>query len=77
MANKVIHRILTEAEYETALDEVERYFDQEPAPGTPEAERFDELTRAIESYEAEHWAVDGAVTGNGHAKPIRVRKGTA
>jgi HTH-type transcriptional regulator/antitoxin HigA len=59
MASEVIRRIETEAEYEAALDEIERYFDEEPAPGTPEAERFDELARAIEAYEAEHWAIDG------------------
>jgi HTH-type transcriptional regulator/antitoxin HigA len=60
MASEVIRPITTEAVYEAALDEIERYFDAEPSPGTPEAERFDELARAIAAYEAEHWAIDGA-----------------
>lgn len=58
MAIEVTHRIETEAEYEAALDEIERYFDKEPTPGSPEAARFDELARAIEAYEAEHWAIE-------------------
>ena len=59
MASEVIRRITTEAEYEAAVDEIERYFDKEPSPGTREAGRFDELARAIAAYEAEHWAIDG------------------
>lgn len=34
-----------------ALAEVEHYFDNEPAPGTPEADRFDLLSTLIEAYE--------------------------
>jgi len=44
----------TEADYEWALDEVERYFDNPPAPGTPEADRFDVLSVLIEKYEDSH-----------------------
>ena len=65
MASEVIRRITTEAEYEAALDEIEHYFDKEPAPGTPEAERFDVLARAIEAYESEHWAIEA---GDGNRK---------
>lgn len=52
-----IDRIRTEADYERALDEIERFFDHEPVPGTPEAARFDTLARAIEAYESEHWPI--------------------
>jgi HTH-type transcriptional regulator / antitoxin HigA len=41
MAKKVIRPLRTEADYDAALDEIERYFDKEPKPGTPEADRFD------------------------------------
>ncbi|MDQ2078895.1 transcriptional regulator [Xanthobacteraceae bacterium Astr-EGSB] len=77
MASEVTRRIETKAEYEAALDEIERYFDKEPAPGTPEAERFDELARAIAAYEAEHWAVDGAAPIAGPAQSVHGRKGRA
>ena len=44
----------TEADYEWALDEVERYFDNPPAPGTPEADRFDVLSVLIQNHEDSH-----------------------
>lgn len=34
-----------------ALSEVEQYFNNEPTPGTPEADRFDTLSMLIEAYE--------------------------
>ena len=37
MAKKMIRPIRTEAEYDAALEEIERYFENEPKPGTPEA----------------------------------------
>jgi HTH-type transcriptional regulator/antitoxin HigA len=43
--------IRSEAEYKTALAEVETYFDREPEQDTPEADRFDLLTLLIEAYE--------------------------
>ena len=61
MANEIETRIRSEADYEKALAEIERYFDREPAPGTPEAARFDALAAALASYEDEHWPMaDGA-----------------
>lgn len=53
-----VSRICSEAEYERALDEVELFFNKEPLPGTPEAERFNMLARAIEAYESEHWSIE-------------------
>ena len=58
MAQKVIRPLRSEAEYEAAVDEIERYFDNEPKKGTAEADRFDLLALVIEDYERRHWPVD-------------------
>lgn len=50
----------TEADYEWALREVERYFDDPPEPGTPEADRFDVLSVLIEKYEDSHHGMPDA-----------------
>ena len=47
MAKKLIRPIRSEADYDAALDEIERYFENEPKPGTPEADRFDLLERRV------------------------------
>lgn len=64
MAREMI-TLKSEAEYESALDEIEKLFETEPRPGTPEADRFDELTRAIAAYEERHWSIreKSAATG--------------
>ena len=58
MAKKVIRPLRSEAEYEAAVDEIEGYFDREPKPGTPEADRFDLLALVIEDYERKAWPID-------------------
>jgi HTH-type transcriptional regulator / antitoxin HigA len=58
MAKKVIRPLHSEADYDAALGEIERYFDEEPIPGTPEADRFDLLALVIEDYECKHWRID-------------------
>jgi HTH-type transcriptional regulator/antitoxin HigA len=55
-----IRAIRTEADYDWALSEIEPYFEDEPVPGTPEAERFDILAALIEVYEAKHWPIEAA-----------------
>jgi HTH-type transcriptional regulator / antitoxin HigA len=55
-----IRAIRNEADYDWALAEIERYFRNEPKPGTTEAERFDVLAALIEAYEARHWPVEPA-----------------
>jgi antitoxin component HigA of HigAB toxin-antitoxin module len=52
MAIKVIRPLRSEADYNAALEEVERYFENEPKPGTPEADRFDLLALIIEDKSA-------------------------
>jgi HTH-type transcriptional regulator/antitoxin HigA len=58
MAKKMIRPIRTEADYDAALAEVERYFDSEPELGTPEADRLDLLLLVIEDYEERNWPID-------------------
>lgn len=52
-----VRPIKTEADYDWALAEIVRYFETQPAPGTPEADRFDVLAALIEGYESQHWAI--------------------
>ena len=47
--------IRTEAEYQVALQEIDRLFDA--APNTPEEDRLELLTILVESYEAEHYPI--------------------
>ena len=58
MAKKVIRPLRSEADYDGALEEIERYFENEPKPGTPQADRFDLLALIIEDYERKHWPID-------------------
>ena len=48
----VIHPIKNEADYETALREIERIFDAEP--DTVEGEHLEILTTLVEAYETHH-----------------------
>ncbi len=54
----MIYPLRSEADYDAALEEIERYFDNEPKAGTPEADRFDVLAAAIEDYERKRWRID-------------------
>lgn len=53
-----IRPIRSEADYDAALTEIEPYFINEPAPGTPDADRFDMLAALIGAYEQKHWRID-------------------
>lgn len=55
---KAIRPIHNEAEYDAALAEIASYFEDEPTPGTPAADRFDLLALVIEDYERRHWPID-------------------
>jgi HTH-type transcriptional regulator/antitoxin HigA len=55
-----VRPIMTEADYDWALTEVTRYFENEPPLGSPEGNRFQVLLGLIESYEAKHWPIEGA-----------------
>jgi len=58
MAKKMIRPIRSEADYDTAVEEIERYFENEPEPGTVEADRFDLLALTIQDYERNHWPIE-------------------
>src|ERR1700687_2556370 len=58
MAKKMIRPIRTETEYDQALEEIERYFENHPKPGTPEADRFDLLALIVEDYERKRWPIE-------------------
>jgi antitoxin component HigA of HigAB toxin-antitoxin module len=57
-SNKPIRPLRNEADYEAALDAIQRYFDDEPKPGTPDADRFDLLALVIEDYEKKRWPIE-------------------
>jgi len=52
-----VHPIHDEKSYSAALKEVERYFEKEPAKGTPQADRFMVLLDLIAAYEARRWPI--------------------
>lgn len=52
-----IRPIRNEDDLTWALAEIAPYFDAQPRPGTPEADRFDVLATLIEAYEARHHPV--------------------
>jgi HTH-type transcriptional regulator/antitoxin HigA len=58
MAKKIDRPLRSEADYDAALEDIERYFEMEPKPGTPEADRFDLLALIIEDYERKRWPID-------------------
>lgn len=43
-----------------AINEVTRYFNHEPAPGTPDGDRFEVLTILIRDYEERHFKMPRA-----------------
>jgi HTH-type transcriptional regulator/antitoxin HigA len=54
----MIRPIRSEADYDAALEEIERYFENEPKPGTPAADDFDLLALIIEDYERKCWPIE-------------------
>ena len=53
-----VRPLRSEADYDAALEAIEGYFEQEPDPGTPEADRFDLLALVIADYEKRHWSIE-------------------
>jgi HTH-type transcriptional regulator/antitoxin HigA len=53
-----IRPLKSEADYEAALKEIERYFEKEPVPGTRAADRFELLALVIGDYENRHWPIE-------------------
>ncbi len=53
-----IRPIRTEEDYKAALREVSAYFDNQPAPGTADGDRFEILLTLVEAHEAKHYVID-------------------
>ena len=53
-----IRPIRNESDYEIALRELEAYFENEPAIGTEEGDRFEILATLVEAYEAKHYPIE-------------------
>lgn len=53
-----IRPIRNDEDLEWAIGEVARYFEHEPTPGSPDAERFDVLSTLIEAYEDKHYPIE-------------------
>lgn len=52
-----VRPIRTEEDYEWALDQVSRYFEDEPKPGSRDGDRFEVLLTLLEAYEDKHYPV--------------------
>ena len=52
-----IRPIKTEQDYDWALAEIARYFENQPDVGSPEGDRFDVLATLIEAYENDHYPI--------------------
>lgn len=53
--NDTLHILRDEADYRAALSAYEACFDDEPAPGTPEGDRFELLGLLLAKYEEERF----------------------
>ena len=55
---KQLRPLRDEGDYDAALAEITKYFDNQPKPGTPRADRFDLLALLIEDYERRNWPIE-------------------
>jgi HTH-type transcriptional regulator/antitoxin HigA len=53
-----IRPLRNEDDCDAALKAIEAYFENEPALGSVDADRFDLLALVIADYEAKHWAIE-------------------
>jgi HTH-type transcriptional regulator/antitoxin HigA len=53
-----IHPTRTEGDHKAALRELSAYFDNEPAPGTEDCDRFEILATLVEAYEAKQFPIE-------------------
>ena len=72
--------IRTEQDYEAALRAVEPFFDNEPAPDTPEGDFFEVMCLLIAEYEKKHYPIEPptpieAIVSHGAAGADRQRSG--
>lgn len=55
--HEAVRLIRTEEQHRAALAEYEAFFDDEPKPGSPEADRFELLGLVIDRYESERFPI--------------------
>lgn len=53
-----IRPIHDDAGYQAALKTASAFFDNEPEPGTPEADHFEVLLAVIQAWESKHYPLD-------------------
>ena len=53
-----IRPIHTKNDYKQALRELSAYFNNEPAPGSEDGDRFEILATLVEAYEAKHFPIE-------------------
>jgi HTH-type transcriptional regulator/antitoxin HigA len=53
-----IRPLKTQADYDWAIAEIGKYFENEPEVGSPEGDRFDVLATLIEAYEDKHYPIE-------------------
>ncbi|MER9300859.1 transcriptional regulator [Mesorhizobium sp. M0621] len=53
-----IRPIKTEADYDWAIAEITKYFENEPEVGSLDGGHFDVLATLIEAYEGEHYPIE-------------------
>ncbi|RWC84449.1 MAG: type II toxin-antitoxin system HigA family antitoxin [Mesorhizobium sp.] len=53
-----IRPIKTEADYDWAIGEITKYFENEPEIGSLDGDRFDVLATLIEAYENKHYPIE-------------------
>ncbi|PBB24584.1 transcriptional regulator [Mesorhizobium sp. WSM4312] len=55
-----IRSLKTEADYDWAIAEITRYFDNEPEVGSLDGDRFDVLATLIEAYENKRYLIEAS-----------------
>jgi HTH-type transcriptional regulator/antitoxin HigA len=55
---KNLFQLKNELEYQAALDEASKFFDNEPSLGSQEAFKFESLLNLIDDYESKNYVVD-------------------
>ncbi len=53
-----IRPLKTEDDYDWAIAEITKYFENEPEVGSPDGDRFDVLADLVEAYEARHYPIE-------------------
>lgn len=53
-----IRPIKTDADYDWAISEITKYFENEPEVGSPDGDRFDVLATLIEAYEDKRYPIE-------------------